>query len=111
MVALEFNTYAQRTLPFAPRIRKNVAEMSRLINAALVDRSFCDTLLYNPVKALKDGFNGEAFELSRFEADFVLSVNAGSLDDFALRWTKCSTDIVRTAEYMDAMLPVRTMNH
>jgi hypothetical protein len=111
MLALEINKISQRTLPFAARIRENIAEMSRLINAALVDKSFCHWLLFEPAKALKNGYNGEAFHLSRIETEFVFSVKAESLDDFARRWTKCSTDIVRTSEYMDTLLPVRTKNH
>ena len=110
MVALEPNTYIQHTLPFAPRIREHVAEMSRLINAALVDENFCRRLLSDPESAINAGYNGEKFRLSHFEAQFVLNVKAESLADFAVRWTKSADELVATAEYMDAMLPVGTQN-
>jgi hypothetical protein len=110
MVALETSTFIQHTLPFAPRIRENVAEMSRLINAALVDEAFCRTLLLDPESAIGAGYNGEYFHLSSFESQFVLDVKAESLADFAIRWTKCADELVSTAEFMDQMLPVGTQN-
>jgi len=85
MVALDPITMVQHRLPFAPRIRENVAEMSRLVNAALVDRSFCSLLLSRPDSALEKGFNGEVFNLSPSEKEFVLNVQAKSLDDFVIR--------------------------
>jgi hypothetical protein len=110
MVALEPTIFIQHKLPFAPRIRENVAEMSRLINAALVDQTFCSLLLSSPATAIKKGYNGEVFNLSGLEKQFVLSVQAKSLTDFALRWSKYSKDLVSTAEFIDAMLPNRTMD-
>jgi len=84
--------------------------MSRLINAALVDQTFCNLLLSEPASAIEQGYNGEDFRLSRLETEFVLSVQAESLTDFAIRWTKMCTDLVSTAEFMDVMLPVRSMS-
>jgi hypothetical protein len=107
MVALEPTTRTVHTLPYAPRIRENVAEMSRLINAALVDQSFCSRLLSEPASAIENGYNGEKFSLSSLETEFVFSVKANSLTDFAIRWTKFSTDMISTAEYMDVMIPIR----
>jgi len=107
MVALEPTTRTVHTLPYAPRIRENVAEMSRLINAALVDESFCSKLLSEPASAIKDGYNGENFSLSSLESEFVSSVKAVSLTDFAVRWTKFSNDMVSTADYMDVVIPIR----
>jgi hypothetical protein len=108
MVALETSTYIRHTLSYGPRIQERVAEMSRLINAALVDKSFCDKLLFKPESAIEEGYNGEQFSLSRLENDFVVSVKAKSLEEFANRWLKCSTDMVKIAEYIDVMLPART---
>ncbi len=109
MVALEPNAFVQHRIPFAPRIRENVAEMSRLINAALVDQSFCSLLLSRPAAAIEKGYNGEAFNLSRLEKEFVLSVQANSLTDFAIRWSKYSKDMVSIAEFIDVLLPNRMM--
>jgi hypothetical protein len=110
MVALETTTFIQPQLPFAPRIQEKVAEMSRLINAALVDKTFCSSLLFTPALAIKDGYNGEIFHLSSAEQDFVMSVRAQSLTDFAQRWTKYSRDLISTAEFLDSMLPNRKMD-
>jgi hypothetical protein len=110
MVALESNTFTEHTLAYAPRIRENVAEMSRLINAALVDATFCNRLLFKPELALQQGYNSEIFHLSSIETEFVLSVKAKTLADFAVRWTKCSDKFVVTSEFMDVMVPVRTQN-
>jgi hypothetical protein len=110
MVALEPNTFIQHQLPFAPRVRENIAEMSRLINAALVDQTFCKALLSTPDSALAKGYNGEIFHLSRTEKEFVLTVRAQSLTDFAQRWTKYTKDLVSTAEFLDSMLPNRKMD-
>lgn len=108
MAALEPTVNMQHPLPFAPRIRENVTEMSRLINAALVDQSFCSMLLSQPSQALDQGYNGEVFHLSELEKQFVYSVQAKSLTDFAIRWSKYSKDLVSTAEFIDVMLPGRT---
>ena len=62
------------------------AEMGRLINAALVDQEFCDLLLRVPSAALEKGFNGRAFLLSARERQFVLTVKATSLINFAEQW-------------------------
>jgi len=60
--------------------------MSHLINAALVDKEFCELLLTNPSDALAQGCYGEKFNLPRKERQFVLTTQAASLTDFAERW-------------------------
>ncbi len=107
MVMTDRTFITQHELPYTPRIREHVAEMSRLINAALVDSTFCERLLANPAKAVEDGYNGEHFNLSNLERQFVASVKARSLADFAIRWSKYSQDTVATAEFMDVLIPVR----
>jgi hypothetical protein len=110
MLALETSTFIQHTLPFAPRIRENVAEMSRLINAALVDENFCRTLLEDPESAIGAGYNGENFQLSSFEAKFVRNVKAESLVDFAVCWTKYASELFSPAEFIDTKLQVGMQN-
>ncbi len=61
-------------------------EMSRLINAALVDAQFCDMLLTRPEQALDQGYNGETFNLDPRDRQFVLATPAASLADFANCW-------------------------
>jgi hypothetical protein len=62
-------------------------ELSRLLTAAVVNRSFCKLLLTNPAKALDKGYNGESFRLAREEQDLILSIQAHSLADFAKQLT------------------------
>lgn len=61
-------------------------EMSRLINAALVDSRFCSMLLNQPEQALEQGYNGELFQLSSTDKRFILTAKAASLTDLASRW-------------------------
>lgn len=64
----------------------NKPEIGRLISAAVVDRNFCDLLLHDPSTALEKGFYGERFRLSSRERQFVLTVKATSLTNFAAQW-------------------------
>lgn len=61
------------------------ANISRLITAAVINQSFRQLLLTNPEKAISTGFNGETFRLERDEKDLVLSIQATSLADFAVK--------------------------
>jgi hypothetical protein len=65
------------------------ANISRLITAAVVNQGFCKLLLTNPEKAISTGYNGEIFRLDRSEKELILSIQANSLADFAV---KVSTD-------------------
>ena len=66
----------------------NGRELSRLITAAVVNRGFCNLLLANPAMALATGYNGELFHLETEEQEFVLSIRATSLADFAEQLTR-----------------------
>jgi|YelNatPaOPRAMG01_1025707.scaffolds.fasta_scaffold00211_30 hypothetical protein len=70
-------TPSQQTLPSA--------NISRLISAAVVNQGFRQLLLSNPEKALKAGYNGEAFRLDHEEQELILSIQATSLSDFAMK--------------------------
>jgi len=61
------------------------ANLSRLLSAAVINRSFRDLLLSNPEKALAMGVNGETFRLDRGERELILSIRANSLADFAVK--------------------------
>ena len=63
-------------------------EMSRLINAALVDRQFCNLLLTQPSLALANGYNGEQFLLGYKDKQFLLATKSDSLADLAERWVQ-----------------------
>ena len=57
--------------------------LSRVFSAAVVNRQFCDTLLKDPYAALKNGYLGETFSLSKEEEDLIVSIRANSLADLA----------------------------
>ncbi len=59
------------------------AGLSGLFAAAVVSRSFCDMLLNDPEKALRQGYLGKGFGLSQADASLIVSVNAKSLSDLA----------------------------
>jgi hypothetical protein len=68
-----------------PGTLSNDAELSRLINAAVVSMEFCNLLLSNPASALAEGYNGESFRLTGKDHALVLSIKATSLHEFALQ--------------------------
>jgi hypothetical protein len=57
--------------------------LSRVFSAAVVNRQFCNMLLEDPHIALKKGYLGEKFSLSREEEDVIVSIRAKSLSDLA----------------------------
>lgn len=69
---------------------KPSANISRLITAAVINQSFRQLLLSNPEKAITTGFNGETFRLDRDEKELLLSIQATSLADFAVKVTNHS---------------------
>jgi hypothetical protein len=58
-------------------------ELSRLLAAAVVNPSFCSTLLVDPQAAIDNGLHGETFVLSDAERYSLLSIHAGSLAELA----------------------------
>ncbi len=67
------------------KTKKNGNELSRLISAAVVNERFCELLLSDPAEALASGYNGENFCLASEEQDFILSIHAASLAEFAMK--------------------------
>ena len=106
MVMKSTLSMTQAAIRRSVRVREGMAEMSRLVSAALVDQGFCRLLLSNPLAALSRGYNGETFDLSAVERSFVLSVQAESLTDFASRWVmlagehSATEDVSRPATYL-----------
>jgi hypothetical protein len=64
------------------------ANISRLITAAVVNQGFRKLLLSNPEKAIATGYNGETFRLDRQEKELILSIQATSLADFAVKLSR-----------------------
>ena len=61
------------------------ASISRLMAAAVINSRFRNLLLSRPEQALKEGFQGEEFNLNRAEQDLILSIQAVDLADFAVQ--------------------------
>lgn len=57
--------------------------INQIFAAAIVNRQFCEMLLNNPNEALKNGYLGETFLLSKEEWDLIVSIRADSLSDLA----------------------------
>lgn len=58
-------------------------DLNRVLTAAVVNRRFCNLLLSDPQAALRNGYNGETFQLSESERQIVMSIRADSLQEFA----------------------------
>jgi hypothetical protein len=69
-------------------VSSNGAELSRLINAAVVSQDFCNLLLADPALAVAEGYKGESFHLGAEDQELILSIRATSLSDFALQMTQ-----------------------
>jgi hypothetical protein len=61
----------------------NSSSISRVFAAAVVNQQFRDMLLQDPNKALRNGYLGETFSLSKEEQDLIVSIRANSLSDLA----------------------------
>jgi hypothetical protein len=59
------------------------AALSRLFAAAVVNQQFCEMLLSNPHEALRRGYLGEIFMLTKAERELIVSIRARSLADLA----------------------------
>ena len=66
-------------------VSKDADSISRLLVAAAINPNFCSRLLNNPHQALKSGFGGEGFPLSRPTLDAVTSIRASTLSELALK--------------------------
>jgi hypothetical protein len=58
-------------------------EISRILTAAVINRSFCNLLLTNPAKAISAGYRGQSFHLPKDERVRLVSIHASSLAEFA----------------------------
>jgi len=58
-------------------------ELNRLLSAAVVSKTFCNILLANPEIALASGYQGETFNLSDADRNWLFSIRPSNLVDFA----------------------------
>lgn len=61
------------------------SSISRLMAAAVINARFRNLLLSRPEQALREGFQGEDFNLDRTERKLILSIQAVDLADFAVQ--------------------------
>lgn len=86
---------------FSSVVSTNPEAISRLISAAVVDKTFRKLLLTKPALAMALGYNGENFDLTEEDQALIQTIQAASLPDFAaqllrLRENNCSGEwIVR----------------
>ena len=81
-------TYQKSVLPLrVAESPRNLTGMSKLFEAAVVNRQFCQLLLSQPEAALQQGYLGNSFELTREEQALIISIRANSLPDLAQQVT------------------------
>lgn len=61
----------------------NFRELNRLLSAAIVSSNFRNLLITHPESALAKGYQGEQFNLTRDEYNWLVSVQATDLASFA----------------------------
>lgn len=61
----------------------NMNGLNRVFSAAVVSRTFCETLLHAPEQALTEGYLGQPFLLTEQEKMLITSIRAESLPDLA----------------------------
>ncbi|HEY9075438.1 MAG TPA: hypothetical protein VIO61_02765 [Anaerolineaceae bacterium] len=76
-------TFAQSMPVYSQRSHTSRSGLGRLLTAAVVNRQFCSLLLQNPELALRNGYQGEKFNLTHEERTVLLSIHANSLTDLA----------------------------
>ena len=84
------------TLKFRPQ-----QEISRILTAAVINTRFRQMLLSNPAGAIAKGFGGEAFHLGIETRQYLASIQATSLEDFASQLAR-NPDISKTSASFSA---------
>jgi hypothetical protein len=67
----------------SPRSQTASQEYSRILSAAVINSSFRQMLLNDPVKAVCGGYSGEKFNLNNDDKSRLASIRAASLAEFA----------------------------
>ncbi len=60
-------------------------EISRIMTAAVVNVTFRQDLLRNPVSAIENGFGEETFILEQEQSERLSKIQAGTLEEFATK--------------------------
>lgn len=81
-------TYQKSVLPLrVAESPRNLVGLSKLFEAAVINRQFCQLLLSQPETALRQGYLGNSFDLSSEEQALIISIQANSLPDLAKQVT------------------------
>jgi hypothetical protein len=81
-------TYQRSVLPLrVAETPRNLTGLSKLFEAAVVNRQFCQLLLSQPEAALRQGYMGNTFDLTLEEQALIISIQANSLPDLARQVT------------------------
>ncbi|MFL7868290.1 MAG: hypothetical protein AB8I58_05640 [Anaerolineales bacterium] len=67
---------------------KTITGMNKLFAAAVVNNQFCQLLLHEPETALRQGYLGDAFDLTIEEQALIVSIRAKSLPELAQQVNK-----------------------
>jgi hypothetical protein len=82
------HTYQKSILPLrVAETPRSLAGLSKLFEAAVVNRQFCLLLLSQPETALQQGYLGNSFDLTLDEKALIISIQANSLPDLAQQVT------------------------
>jgi hypothetical protein len=85
-------TYQRSLLPLrVAETPRNVTGLSKLFEAAVLNRQFCQLLLSQPEAALGKGYMGNTFDLTLEEQALIISIQAKSLPDLAQQVTTALT--------------------
>jgi hypothetical protein len=63
--------------------RNSRTEISKILSAAIINKPFRDLLLNDPGKAIEQGYHGQMFLLTNDEKNWLRSIKAGSICEFA----------------------------
>ena len=83
ILAQSYSTHAPRTY-IQPDLNETFKqECSRLIHAAVINRSFRAALLEDPLQAIEAGYCGEKFAFTRDEKRRIKNIQARSIEEFS----------------------------
>jgi hypothetical protein len=83
------HTYQNFVLPLnVVESTKTITGMNKLFAAAVVNNQFCQLLLNEPEAALRQGYLGDAFDLTLEEQALIISIRAKSLPELARQVTR-----------------------
>ena len=80
-----YSTYPTYTNRSPKKESPTSCAISRLLAAAVINKSFRDLLLKDPAQALIQGYQDQDFQLNSDERNLILSIQAENLSDLALQ--------------------------